>query len=102
LFDVHVISRRPLVDFSRRHSDARNALAAWFKLARKGTFRDLPELKRTFGGVDYLRIGEREFYVFNVGGNKCRLIAAVHFNTQKLFVRYVLTHAEYDRGDWKR
>jgi len=77
-------------------------LAAWFKLARKGTFRNLPELKTAFGGVDYLRAGEREFHVFNVGGNQYRLIAAVHFNTQKLFVRYVFTHAEYDRGDWKK
>jgi mRNA interferase HigB len=40
--------------------------------------------------------------VFNIGGNKYRLIAAIHFNTRKLFVRHVLTHREYDQGDWKR
>jgi len=40
--------------------------------------------------------------VFNIGGNKYRLVAVIHFNAQKLFIRQVLTHAEYDRGDWKK
>jgi mRNA interferase HigB len=42
-----------------------------------------------------------EFVVFNIGGNKYRLIAAVHFNRRKVYVRHVLTHAEYDKGKWK-
>jgi len=42
-----------------------------------------------------------DLVVFNIGGNKYRLIASVHFNRQKVYVRRVLTHAEYDRGDWK-
>lgn len=43
-----------------------------------------------------------DFYVFNIGGNKYRLIATVHFNTQILFVRHVLTHQEYTTGRWKQ
>jgi mRNA interferase HigB len=42
-----------------------------------------------------------QVFVFNVGGNKLRLVAAVHFNVGKVFVRHVLSHAEYDRGTWK-
>jgi len=41
-------------------------------------------------------------YVFDIGRNKYRLIAAIHFNTQMLFVRHVLTHAEYDIGGWEK
>jgi mRNA interferase HigB len=40
--------------------------------------------------------------VFDIGGNKFRLVAAVHFNTQRLFIRHVLTHTVYDRRDWKK
>ena len=46
-------------------------------------------------------VKKRDFYVFNIGGNKYRLVVAIHFNTQMLFVRHVLTHAEYDTGKWK-
>ncbi|MGH7950101.1 MAG: type II toxin-antitoxin system HigB family toxin [Candidatus Binataceae bacterium] len=44
----------------------------------------------------------RDFYVFNIGGNNYRLIAAIHFNTQRLFVHHLLTHPEYDAGRWKK
>ncbi len=63
---------------------------------------DLAELKQTFKGVEYVSAGEKGFYLLNIGGNKYQLIAAVHFNTQKLFIRHVLTHAQYDKGGWKR
>jgi len=67
-----------------------------------GTFRNLVELKQTFGSVDMVPVKGRDPYVFDIGGNKYRLVAAIHFNTQKLFVRHVLTHPEYDAGGWKK
>jgi len=54
-------------------------------------------LRATFRGVD--KVGER--FVFNIGGNKYRLIAAIAFEPQLLWVKAVLKHAEYDKGDWK-
>ena len=65
-------------------------------------FRNLAELKQTFGGVDMVPVKQKNFYVFNIGGNKYRLVAAVHFNTQMLFIRHVLTRAAYDAGGWKK
>jgi mRNA interferase HigB len=99
---VHVISQKPLREFAKTHADAAAPLRAWFKLALRGQFRNLAELKRTFASVDMVPVKGRDFYVFNVGGNKCRLIASIHFNTQRLFVRHILTHAEYDTDRWKR
>jgi mRNA interferase HigB len=99
---VRVISRKALTEFRKIHGDADVPLKAWFKAASKGSFRNLPELKQTFGSVDYVSAGRRGFYVFDIGGNKYRVIAAIHFNTQRLFVRHVLTHAQYDRGGWKK
>lgn len=98
---MHVISRKALIDFCRVHADAEAPLRAWFKAASSGTFKSLPELKWTFRSVDYMRAQRGGLYVFNIGGNKYRLVAAIHFNTQKLYVRHILTHADYDRGDWK-
>jgi len=46
--------------------------------------------------------GIKGFYVFDIGGNKYRLITAIHFNTQRLFIRHVLTHSQYDNGEWKK
>jgi mRNA interferase HigB len=99
---VRVVSQKALRDFGRKHADAAMPLRAWLKLARYGSFRNLAELKRTFASVDLVPVKERDFYVFNIGGNKYRLIAAIHFNTQRLFVRRILTHPEYDTERWKR
>lgn len=99
---MHVISRRALSDFWHVHHDAEILLRVWFKAASKATFRNLIELKRTFGTVDYVPVGKREFYVFNIRGNKYRLVVAIHFNRHRVFVRHILTHADYDRGGWKK
>jgi mRNA interferase HigB len=109
---VHVVSRRALVDFWSIRPNAEAPLKAWYKAASTGTYKNFAELKQTFKGVDYVSVEKKnkstnqkekkEFYVFDIGGNKYRLVAAIHFNRQRLFIRFVMTHEEYDRGDWKR
>jgi mRNA interferase HigB len=99
---MHVISQKALRDFGRKHADAAMPLRAWLKLARHGSFRNLAELKRTFANVDLVPVKGRDFYVFNIGGNKYRLIAALHFNSQRLFVRHILAHSEYNTDRWKK
>ena len=99
---MRVISEKALRDFAKQYPDADSSLRAWCKLVKSGTYANLAELKRTFPSVDYVPVGDRAFYVFNIGGNKYRLIAAIHFISQMLFIRYILIHAEYDRGGWKK
>jgi mRNA interferase HigB len=98
---VHVISQKAVRESEQKHADAAASLRAWLKLVRHGRFGNFEELRRTFASVDRVAVNGRDFYVFNVGGNNYRLIAAIHFNTQKLFVRHILTHPEYDTGQWK-
>jgi mRNA interferase HigB len=98
---VHVISQKALREFARKHAEAAPPLSAWLRLVRHGHFHSFVELKRTFGSVDVAPARGRNLYVFNIGGNKYRLIAAIHFDTQRLFVRHILAHAEYDLGRWK-
>ncbi|MGO9602939.1 MAG: type II toxin-antitoxin system HigB family toxin [Candidatus Binataceae bacterium] len=67
---MHVISQKALREFGKKHADAATSLRAWLKLAEHGRFRNLVELKRTFGSVDMVAVEGRDFHVFNIGGNK--------------------------------
>ncbi len=92
---MRVISNKALVDFAALHPPAATALQAWRRIVEASTFRSFADLKRAFNATDRVK----NFYVFDIGGNKYRIVAAIHFDTQKLFVRHVFTHREYDA--WK-
>jgi len=85
------------MEFSRIHPDARGPLNAWFTIVRKTDYASFVNLRMTFPSAD--QVGR--FTVFNIEGNKFRLIAAIHYNRQKMYIRHVLTHAEYNRGAWR-
>jgi mRNA interferase HigB len=95
---MRVITHARIIEAQLRHPECAKALDYWYRLAKRGEFASFSELKMTFGSAD--KVGP--LYVFDIGGNKLRLVAAVHFNTGKVFVRGVLTHKEYDAGGWKR
>lgn len=94
---THVITRKRLNDFVALHPDCGSALAKWYRLIRSGSFASFVELRKTFSSAD--QVGK--LTVFNVGGNKVRLIAAIHYNRRKVYIRAVLTHEEYNAGSWK-
>jgi mRNA interferase HigB len=94
---MHVISRKRLNEFAEHHPDAKPSLANWYQLIKRREFSDFVELRAVFPAAD--QVGK--LTVFNVGGNKVRLIAAIHYNRRKVYVRAVLTHTEYDEQRWK-
>ncbi len=94
---MHVISKARLVGFWSKYPDAETPLCAWLLLARRHEFLNFAELKAIFGKVDIVC----RLFVFDTGGNKFRLVAAVHFNRKKIFIRAILRHADYDRGKWR-
>lgn len=95
---MRVISPKKLRAFSATRPDARSSLAAWLKLAKRASWQSFDDVKADFGKrADRVR----QFVVFDIGGNKYRLIAEIDYSRWKVFVRHVLTHAEYDRGGWK-
>ena len=95
---MHVITRKRLNEFADEHPDVRNALSQWYRLMKAGHFRSFAHLRETFPSADIVG----KLTVFNIGGNKVRLIAALHYNRQKVYIRAVLTHADYDSGTWKK
>ena len=94
---MHVITRKRLNDFAKKHPSSKSALQNWYKLIKKREFSSFSELRETFPSAD--QVGK--LTVFNIGGNKVRLIAAVHYNRRKVYIRAVMTHEEYDEGRWK-
>jgi mRNA interferase HigB len=94
---MHVISRKTLRQFWAQHPDSEHALARWFKIMQRHDFASVETLRATFPTAD--KVGD--LIVFNIGGNKYRLITAIHFNRRKVYIRHVLTHQEYDRGAWR-
>lgn len=94
---MHVISREALRPFWECHPDSEAPLVRWFRIMRRTDFDSFAELRRTFPSAD--EVGD--YVVFNIGGNKYRLVTAVHFNRGNVYIRHVLMHAEYDEGTWK-
>lgn len=74
-----------------------SALQHWYTLMKSGSFHSFVELRATFPTAD--QVGK--LTVFNIGGNTTRLIAAIHYNRQKVYIRSILTHEEYDEDKWK-
>ncbi len=95
---MHIISRKALQKFWKKHPNSKNSLNRWFNAMQKSNFRSYNELVRAFPSADKVN----DLIVFNIGGNKNRLITSIHFNTGKVYIRNVLTHPEYDKGGWKQ
>ena len=94
---MHIISFKRIREFFSAHHDAQGPLTAWYKTARRASWQNLAELKQTYPNADL--VGRH--VVFNIGGNKYRLIARIVYRSQTLFVVAVMTHEEYDLGKWK-
>jgi mRNA interferase HigB len=94
---MRIIKRDALVQFWERHPDAKANLESWYGVVRRATWQTPVEMKQIYHNADL--VGRRT--IFNIAGNKYRLIARVNYQTQRVFVLHILTHAEYDRGGWK-
>ena len=94
---MHVITRKRLNDFAEKYPEAQSALHRWYKLMRSGNFASFAELREIFPDADQVS----KLTVFNIGGNKVRLISAIHYNRRKIYIRAVLTHEEYSKSKWK-
>lgn len=95
---MHVITRLRLTEFWQKHPNAQSSLQAWYKLVSSARWKNLVEVKKVFPSADLVG----NFVVFNISGNNYRLIALIDFKFQKVFVRHVLTHADYDKDNWKK
>lgn len=82
-----------LREFGEEHADAMGALDSWYAKTEKADWNSLEDIRQTFGATDYVG---NDRYVFNIRGNRYRLVAMIHFPVRSLYVRAIFTHVGYD------
>lgn len=103
---MHLIKRQTVEAFWKKHPDARAWLIAWIEVVRQARWRHLADIRTTYRDADEVLVDARRVYVFNVKGNKYRLITGMQPARPPkvngtIFVKFFLTHAEYDKELWK-
>jgi mRNA interferase HigB len=94
---LHVITRRKLLDASAKRPELAGPLDIWFRLAKRAQWKSLEDVRNDFPATD----GVGRLTVFNIKGNHFRLIAEMNYRSGRVFIRHVLSHAEYSKGTWK-
>lgn len=95
---MRIISKKPLREFWEKHPKSRPMLEQWFKTATQCQAISFHELRKTFSSADYVD----GFTIFDIAGNHYRLITVIHYDKQRIYIRQIMTHAEYDRNKWKK
>jgi mRNA interferase HigB len=99
---MRIISKRRLREFWERHPDAQSPLETWFKVTEKAHWSDFSDVRSTFASASNVPLYCGLIaIVFNIGGNKYRLITRIEYRFHVVYVKLVLTHREYDTNKWK-
>ena len=99
---MHVISMMALRRFWEVHPEAEKPLRGWFTLASDARWRSIADVRKDYPHADAVPVASgNTATIFNVAGNKYRLITCIHYNRRKVYVLRVFTHTEYDRENWK-
>ncbi len=93
---MRIFTEKPLKDYASKHPEALTAIQDWIKKVKNAEWTNLADIKRTFNSVDY--VGNQR-YVFNIKGNDYRLVVVIQFRPKFVYIRFIGTHAEYDRID---
>lgn len=89
-----VVTKTKLNEFGKKHSTAAEPLNYWYDIVRKADWKNFAEIQQDFNSVDM--VGNSR-YVFNIKGNTFRLVAMIHFDIRTVYIRFIGTHAEYDK-----
>lgn len=92
-----MISRKSIREFAKHHPDSLASLSVWHRTVRHAVWENLAQLKADFASADQF---ERRT-IFNIGGGKYRLIARVNYRTKRLYILFIMKHAEYSKDRWK-
>jgi len=95
---MRLIDRKTLKAFYDVHPDSEAVLDQWYQAMKFSSFQNLEEVRKTFPHAD--SVGR--ITVFNIKGNKYRLLTAIHYNKQIVYILEILTHAQYSKNTWKQ
>jgi mRNA interferase HigB len=94
---MRVISKRRLQEFWRGNPESEKALLSWYKIVKKANWENFSDVREIFRHADIYR----DCVIFDIGGNKFRLITKIRYQKKRIYIRFVLTHTEYDKDLWK-
>jgi len=94
---MHIITKKQLQAFWKKYPDSETSLKTWYSITKKARWENLAETKADFSHADLVGVCT----IFNIGGNKYRLITKIYYPNKKVLIRFVLTHAEYDKKNYK-
>ncbi|HLP91686.1 MAG TPA: type II toxin-antitoxin system HigB family toxin [Nostocaceae cyanobacterium] len=95
---MQIIGIEAINQFSEIHPDAEVPLNVWLKITEQAEWKHIMEVKEVYPHADFVE----GYTVFNIGGNKYRLITKIIYKVKTVRIEYVLTHSEYDEGRWKK
>jgi mRNA interferase HigB len=91
---MRIIAKKTLTQYAENHPQAAGSLNDWFEKTRKAEWNNLTDIRQTFNSVDYVG---NQLYVFNINGNNYRLVVLILMTSKTVYIRFIGTHAEYDR-----
>jgi len=94
---MNTISYRKIREFAALHPNSESSLSSWYKIARKAKWQNIAGVRKDYPHADLVG----RFVIFNIAGNNYRLIAEIHYKSQLVLIRHILTHADYDKDRWK-
>jgi mRNA interferase HigB len=95
---MRIYSKKTLDEFGKTHADVANVLQGWYRVAKSAKWQNIQDVKQSCSAS---ADAAGRFTVFNIKGNKYRLIVSIDYEKQIINIKYILTHAEYDSGRWK-
>ena len=93
---MHIISKRPFIDAANKHPNDKEALLDLYRTLKKSSFKTPEEMKKVFKTLDNFKYKDK-WYVLDVGGNNLRIIALIQFVNKRIYIKYIVNHADYDR-----
>ncbi|QQS47246.1 MAG: type II toxin-antitoxin system HigB family toxin [Acidobacteriota bacterium] len=95
---MNIISYKKINTYIKKHANSKMPLLAWYKITLRQQWKNFDDVKKTFNTVDRFK----GCTIFNIGGNNYRLIAGINYETHTVYIKQILTHAEYDKDNWKK
>ena len=99
---MHVIALKRLREFWKQHVEAKTPLQRWYKIVDAAEWTNFLDVKAVFSSADvWTSTSGKSYVIFNIGGNNYHLVASIWYEGGRVYIKHVMTHAEYDRDTWK-
>ena len=95
---MRIVSRKAIREAATKHGEWSASLNAWYKIAKTADWRNFAEVRNSWRNSDVVG----PFVVFDISHNRCRLIATIKYRWRMVYIRRILSHADYDEKEWQK